>query len=671
MRFLDDLQRLRATHDGEGIARACAAACGALAGAQGVLCQWRCCRENPPEIRRAVWWGDTEHESLLELDLVDWSQHGADHIESHPLASDPSLDGLLAREALVRAGFTTSLAATVHGADGSPVLVVRCLFLGDDGRLVDADRAHLMAVAREAAHCIRAIALERRLAEVEGRLASIGGSVVDAIVTIDGHGVITSVNEAVSRMFGYRARELVGRDVVLLMSESDRDSHRRAIEHRRSRPGASSSVIGRARELEAHRKDGSVFPIELSISPIEGTDGFVGVIRDVTGRKAAEQRMREADRLAAIGTLAAGLGHDMNNMLFPIRAHLNALVALEAAEEVVADIDAHAAQIACGVAYLQQLADALHFLALDPDGDGDGDSATDLSAWWSTCGALLGRAVYRRATLKVELDRELPEVLIPQHALTRAVLNLLTNAAEAMPAGRAPHECTIELRARCGRTGAGVVLEVVDNGCGMSEEIRRRATDMFFTTRTRGLGTGLGLSLVHRVVTRAGGRLELDSAEDRGTVARLVLPSAVVDEEPAVERVRVELREGRTRAIVIAILEGAGMTVVVDRGDEAGLDESRLAEECLALVVDAESFDESRIAQWLSHHPAGSVVVIGNDARPVSGRGEAEGVRRVRDEKDYAAIEKALLAAVESTFQEIVIGEDGGGTSNSKEKSDA
>jgi PAS domain S-box-containing protein len=659
------MQRLRTTHDGEGVARACAAACGSLAGAQGVLCQWRCCPENSSETQRAVWWGGAEHESLLELDLTDWSRQGNDHIESHGVTTDPSLDGLLVREALVRAGFTTSLAATVHGADGTPALVVRCLFLGDDGRLVDADREVLMAVAREAAQCIRSISLERRLAEVESRLASIGGSVVDAIVTIDGHGVITSVNEAVSRMFGYEASQLVGRDVVVLMSEADRDSHRRAIEHRRSRPRTSSSVIGRARELEAHRKDGSVFPIELSISPIEGTDGFVGVIRDVTGRKAAEQRMREADRLAAIGTLAAGLGHDMNNMLFPIRAHLNALVAIEAPDDMAADIEQHAEQIARGVAYLQQLADALHFLALDPDGDGDGDSTTDLSAWWTTCGALLGRAVYRRATLKVELDCELPEVFIPQHALTRAVLNLLTNAAEAMPTGRAPNECVIELRARRGRTGAGVVLEVVDNGCGMSEEIRRRATDVFFTTRTRGLGTGLGLSLVHRVVTRAGGRLELDSAEDRGTVARLVLPSAVLDEEPATERVRVELREGRTRAIVIAILESAGITVLVDRENA-----EHLAEECLALVVDAESFDEALLAEWLRHHPAGSIVVIGNDVRMDAMRGAIDGVRRVRDEKDYAAIEQALLAAVESRLQESVIGEVGGGTGNNKEKVD-
>ncbi|MFZ9914470.1 MAG: ATP-binding protein, partial [Phycisphaerales bacterium] len=305
---------------------------------------------------------------------------------------------------------------------------------------------------------------------------------------------------------------------------------------------------------------------KTAISPIraEGCSReFVGIVRDITERKALQQRIREADRLATIGTLAAGLGHDMNNMLFPIRAHLNSIVT-KASETGADQVREHAEQVGRGVLYLQQLADALHFLALDPDGDGDGDGdgTTDLASWWQTCGPLLGRAVHRRATISHEIAEGLPPVEIPQHALTRAVLNLLTNAADAMAPGRPVRQNHVKVSARLASSTASVILEVADNGVGMTEAVRRRATDMFFTTRTRGLGTGLGLALVNRVVERAGGRLEIVSSPGRGTTVRLLLPCASASESVDGREVKVDLHDGRTKAVVAAILESAGATVL-------------------------------------------------------------------------------------------------------------
>ena len=129
-------------------------------------------------------------------------------------------------------------------------------------------------------------------------------------------------------------------------------------------PAQEKRIIGIGREVQARRKDGTVFPVDLAVSEVEPARLFTGIIRDISDRKLAEARLRESDRMASIGALAAGLGHDMNNVLLPVRAHLNALKA--AADGRSTDRE-HLERIQRGVAYLQQLADGLHFLAMDPD----------------------------------------------------------------------------------------------------------------------------------------------------------------------------------------------------------------------------------------------------------------------------------------------------------------
>ncbi len=372
---------------------------------------------------------------------------------------------------------------------------------------------------------------ERALREGNEKMRAILDTAVDAIITIDRRGVMTSVNPAVERVFGYAPSELVGRNVSVLMPSPDRERHDGYIE--RYIKTGERRVIGIGREALARRKDGTTFPIELAISEIDHRSEFTGIVRDISERKAGEAKLRESDRLASIGTLAAGLGHDMNNVLLPVRARLNALRAAGEAGRLGEADRAHVEELRRSVSYLQQLADGLHFLAMDPEADGSGPggrASTDLARWWGQVGVLLSKPVPRHVRVASLFPAGLGPVAITSHALTQAVLNLVVNAGEAIPApgARSRRQGVVKVWARAAADGRGpwVRVGVTDNGVGMTEDVRRRAFEMFFTTKPRGLGTGLGLPLVRKVVERAGGRVEIESAPGVGTTVTLVLPRA-------------------------------------------------------------------------------------------------------------------------------------------------
>jgi len=233
--------------------------------------------------------------------------------------------------------------------------------------------------------------------------------------------------------------------------------------------------------------------------------------------QASHEQLRNADRLASIGTLAAGLGHDMNNVLLPIRCRLDAMDA----SRLPVDVQEHFAAVRKSVAYLQQLSDGLHLLALDPGEDDASGETTDIHEWWEQVGPLLRRAAHKHVDFGVSLADALPRVNVAPHRLTQAILNLVVNAGEAVPkpGGR------IKLWAKKGAR-ASVQIGVTDNGHGMSPEVKRRATDPFFTTKKRGLGTGLGLALVHGVSQSAGGTVVIESEPGEGTTVLMRLPGA-------------------------------------------------------------------------------------------------------------------------------------------------
>ncbi|MFN9978134.1 MAG: PAS domain S-box protein, partial [Phycisphaerae bacterium] len=248
---------------------------------------------------------------------------------------------------------------------------------------------------------------------------------LDPIITMNASGFIQSASASVESVFGWTPAELFGRNVKVLIPEPRRSALDRYLD--RYRNSGETRALERTRRFDAIRKDGKPIQIELSMSradlPPHIAPYFIGIVREVTSEidvssdsikvrsqlqqlvteqtralATASLRLQLADRLAALGTLAAGLGHDMNNVLLPVRARLNALehAGIPAAAQT------HLNAVRRSIAYLQNLSDGLHDLALDPDGSGPsvlGTGVTALSQWWRHVGPLIGKAIPSRLFL--------------------------------------------------------------------------------------------------------------------------------------------------------------------------------------------------------------------------------------------------------------------------------
>jgi hypothetical protein len=268
--------------------------------------------------------------------------------------------------------------------------------------------------------------------------------------------------------------------------------------------------------------------------------------------------MRVADRLASIGTLTAGLGHDMSNVLLPIRCRLDALDW----DTVPPDLREFINATHSAVDYLTRLCDGLRSLAVDRQQSEGWDEQTSLIDWWNEIKPLMRAALPGHIELESDLPIDLSPVKIASQYLTQVVLNLTANAGEAMPKGG---------RMRIWATGVEgksfVRIGITDEGVGMTEEVRLRVLDPFFTTKTRSLSTGLGLWSAHGVVASAGGTMEIDSAPGKGTTVVLILPTA--DEDPSAEHApndlrrnaMVSLRDQHLAAWIMTVLNSSGYSV--------------------------------------------------------------------------------------------------------------
>ncbi len=495
---------------------------------------------------------------------------------------------------------------------------------------------------------------------------------LDPIITIDIRGTVLSASDSVHRVLGWTSEEIIGRNVSILMPEPHHSAHNGYLAnyHRTGQ----TNIMNRPRRFEALRKDGSLIPIELCVSQATMPQGasplFVGIIRDMSAFAAAERsrdeervqaqnqlavqtaalqqanlRLRMADRMASIGTLAAGLGHDMNNVLLPVRARLNALRAASELIKLPAAHRKHIDEIRKSVAYLQQLADGLHFLALDPEIGEDtlsGGASTNLRTWWSQTGALLSKAVPKHVRVSASIPADLPKAAVAAHGLTQAILNLVVNAGEAIPGPnkRKRHQGLVSVRAAPMHDSAGswVRLSVTDNGSGMSEDVKRRAFEMFFTTKPRGMGTGLGLALVRKVVERARGRVDIESEVGKGTTVAMFLPiagSCEPEREGASTPIAViSIADGRAANIIRHVLEVSGARLGSD---------PKLAS---IWIVDPASTPLKTAKRWRSIKPKGQLVLFGKPSSQATAQWQALEPVIIEQTDDFEAVRMAFGRAL-------------------------
>ncbi len=503
------------------------------------------------------------------------------------------------------------------------------------------------------------------------------GEFLDPIITMNAGGVIQSASDSVERLFGWTASELFGKNVSVLIPEPRRTALDRYLD--RYRQMSRTKSLEESKRFEAVRKDGRLIQIDLSMSradlPLHGSPFFIGIVHDVSRRgdagdvpagdrlrlhrlvtdqtralATANLRLQMADRLASLGTLAAGLGHDMNNVLLPVRARLNAIESAGITSESLTHLKA----VRRSIAYLQHLSDGLHFLAMDPDGPGiasDGEGATDLAPWWTQVGSLLCKAVPKHVTLRVSLSDKLPAVNVAPHWLTQAMLNLIVNAGEAIPKGR--RKGVVRVRAELSADGGTIRLEVTDNGRGMSAATQRRAFDLFFTTKSRGMGTGLGLPLARKVALRAGGDVELRSSPGKGTTATLVLPvvpSGGLSRSVAGHTLTaaVSVKDHRTAGMIVQILIGAGARIAAGNGTGPGKADLWVTVPTVAAL--------GRARAWLKRDSGGRVVLVGAPSKRMGSSWAFLGAKIIDPPDDFETMREVLGGLAESKHGTIVKG---------------
>jgi signal transduction histidine kinase len=267
--------------------------------------------------------------------------------------------------------------------------------------------------------------------------------------------------------------------------------------------------------------------------------------------EASHQQLRVSERMVAIGTLSAGLGHDMGNLLLPVRARLDSIEARIDEGGVPEGIREDVGAIRTCAEYLHRLARGLRLLALDPD---DVGGETELLDWWQDVSPMLENVLPRNIKLAVELGSSPIAVKIARHGLTQAVFNLVQNAGDAMRSQGG----LVTVWARPGKESGSVDVGVTDNGPGMTEEVRQRCLEPFFTTKIRGISTGLGLALVHGIVQRAGGSIDIQTQLGKGCTFVLKLKAAQAEAPPLRPLAAISVGDQRVRGYAEGVLRALG-----------------------------------------------------------------------------------------------------------------
>ena len=373
------------------------------------------------------------------------------------------------------------------------------------------------------------------LTELAESFKAVSACSQDAIVMIDHRGNVTLWNHAAEKMFGYSRAEVLGRNLHRLTAPPDACAA--AGEKMAAFAGTGCGlVVDRITEQMAVRKDGTTFPIALSVTGVKlhGRWTAVGIARDLTGEKVLRAELLHAQKMDALGRLAGGIAHDFNNLTQAIQGNAELLLLGKQAhdggvEEVRAILRA---ADRCRELTLQLLTFGRQAPAAP--------QLVDLNEQVTQVHRLLARTIPPMVTIEMELAEDLGSICADACQVQQLVMNLVLNARDAMPGGgtlRIQTSNVVLDEAYC-RSHHGIVpgrylrLSISDTGTGMTEDTIRHAFEPFFSTKEVGKGTGLGLSIVYGIVKAHAGSIDCSSHPGAGTRFNVLLPASDGDAEP-------------------------------------------------------------------------------------------------------------------------------------------
>jgi len=369
--------------------------------------------------------------------------------------------------------------------------------------------------------------IEEALRTREGHLRSILETIPDAMIVIDGRGIIQLFSIAAERQFGYTEQQAIGQNVSILMPNPDRNRHDGYLARYQST--GERHIIGIGRIVTGQRRDGTTFPMHLSIGEMKsgGQPFFTGFVRDLTEYQQTQARLQElqseiahVSRLSAMGEMASALAHELNQPLAAISNYMNGSRRLLASSEdpnaarITAALDRAAEQALRAGQIIRRLRD---FVAR-----GESEKRIEsLSKLIEEAGALgLTGAREQGILLRFNLDPDCDLVLVDRVQIQQVLVNLFRNALEAM-ANTDRRELVIT------NTRASedmIEVEVSDTGHGFGDDVRAKLFQTFFTTKETGMGVGLSIS--RSIVEAHGGRMSVESNSWGGATFRLTLPAA-------------------------------------------------------------------------------------------------------------------------------------------------
>jgi PAS domain S-box-containing protein len=367
------------------------------------------------------------------------------------------------------------------------------------------------------------------------RLQAVLDTAVDGIILIDADGAVRTFNPACERLFGYRPEEVIGHNVKMLMPPVYAENHDQYLDNYKTTHDP--KIIGIGREVLAQRKDGTVFPIYLSVgggdSEVEPI--FVGIINDLTERRSTEDRLRRSQRMEAIGQLTGGIAHDFNNLLAIILGNLELLLETDDLSPDVRSLGLEAMDAGeRGAELVRRLLAFARKQQLEPRAFNLNDRLPDIVQ-------LLGRTLGEAVQIHTRAAEDLSEALADPSQVDDAVVNLAINARDAMPEGGVLiiETANVFLDEEYAQqhldvtAGEYVMLAVTDTGTGMTPDVAARALEPFFTTKPAGRGTGLGLSQVYGFVKQSGGHVSIYSELGHGTTIKIFLPRSATTAQAA------------------------------------------------------------------------------------------------------------------------------------------
>jgi PAS domain S-box-containing protein len=350
-----------------------------------------------------------------------------------------------------------------------------------------------------------------------------------AVYMLTPAGIVANWNAGGERIKGYRPDEIIGQNFSRFYTPADRAA---------GRPAQALRIAEETGHYEEEglrvRKDGSFFWASVVIDPIRDSEGrplgFAKITRDISERRAAQQKLEEVQRqlaesqkMEALGQLTGGVAHDFNNLLMIISGNLHKIRTEVASERALRALGAIETASQRAASLTSQLLSFARRQSVNPQ-------TIDLAQRIMSVREVLTSALGRMISLEVDIQAGAWPVFVDPAEFETALLNLVINARDAMPDGG-----TITVSARNDRARDQVAIWVADSGVGIPEDVVGRVFDPFFTTKPVGKGTGLGLSQVHGFVLQAGGAIEITSALGEGTTVRMHLPRGTVAEGAAEE----------------------------------------------------------------------------------------------------------------------------------------